>query len=139
MPKADPTITPDPVVSSTVSINGVDYDPTEVQSLIDLGTKTRDLEKQWDTPIDKVWPAYGETTTKLKQTEAERDAARKEIEDFKAKQAAGVETPQDITEAKEAARKLGLTLNEDLEKQGYIKKDDLPQLFQTFAQEQEAV
>jgi len=139
LPSSNPTITPDPEVPSTVSINGVDYDPTEVQSLIDLGTKTRDLEKQWDTPIDKVWPAYGETTTKLKQTESERDAARQEIADFKAKQATGIETPQDVNEAKEAARKLGITLNEDIAKQGYIKKDDLPQLFQTFAQEQEAV
>uniref|UniRef100_A0A6M3KX10 Uncharacterized protein n=1 Tax=viral metagenome TaxID=1070528 RepID=A0A6M3KX10_9ZZZZ len=139
MPKADPTITPDPETPSTVTINGVEYDPTEAQSLIDLGTKTRGLEKQWDTPIDKVWPAYGETTTKLKATETERDAARAELADFKAKQVAGTETTTDIKDAQEAARKLGIILNEDLDKQGYIKKEELPQLFQTFQQEQEAV
>lgn len=140
MPKpVEPIITSDPDISSTISINGVDYDPTEAQSLIDLGTKTRDLEKQWDTPVDKVWPEYGKTRETLNTTVAERDAARKELEDFKSKQTAGTETNVDVQEAKEAARKLGLILNEDFEKQGYIKKDDLPGLFQTFAQQQEEV
>lgn len=133
--KADPgTIAP-----STISINGVDYTPEDAQSLVELGTKTRDLEKQWDTPVDKVWPEFGKTREELKTTQSERDAMKAELEEFKAKQAKGVETPDEIKEAQENARKLGLTLNEDLEKSGYIKKEDLPELFKTFAQEQEEV
>ncbi len=132
-------IIPTPDISSTISINGVDYDPTEAQSLIDLGTKTRDLEKQWDTPVDQVWPKYGQTREQLNSISQERDAARAELQAFKAKEQAGVETPADVKSARDAARQLGLTLDEDLDKKGYIKKDDLPQLFQTFAQQQEEV
>ena len=124
---------------TTISINGVDYDPNELQSFIDKGKQTLDLEKQWDTPVDKVWPKYGETREALNTTSAERDAARKELEEFKAKQAAGTETQADVQSAREEARKLGLTLNEDLEKAGYIKKDELPKLFQSYTQQQEEV
>ena len=127
------------VTPSTISINGIDYTPEEAQSLVELGTKTRDLEKQWDTPVDKVWPEFGKTREELKTIQAERDAVRTELDEFKAKQAKGEETSADIKEARENARKLGLTLNEDLEKSGYIKKEDLPELFKSFAQEQEEV
>ncbi len=140
---SDPTITqdstPDPVIPTTISINGVDYDPNEVQSFIDKGKQTIDLEKQWDTSVDKVWPEYGKTRESLKTIEAERDAARKELDEFRAKQAAGTDTKTDLADAKAAARELGLTLNEDLEKSGYIKKEDLPKYLQEFNQEQEAV
>lgn len=128
-----------PEIPSTISINGVDYDPTEAQSLIELGTKTRDLEKQYDTPLDNVWTGYGKTREDLKTIQAERDAARQEIEAFKQKQAAGVETPKDIQEAKKAARELGLVLNEDFEKAGYIKKDDLPKYFNEYSNQQKEV
>lgn len=142
MIKIDPIVSDlavTPEIPSTVSINGVDYSPEDAQSLIELGTKTRDLEKQWDTPVDKVWPEYGKTRESLRAVESERDAARKELEDFRTKQNAGVETSTDIKEAQDAARKLGLSLNEDIEKQGYVKKEDLYKEFQTYSQQQAAV
>jgi hypothetical protein len=124
MPKIDPPVETSEI-PSTISINGVDYDPTEAQSLIDIGRKTKELETQWNTSVDKVWPEYGRSQEKIKTLEAERNDARAEIESFRAKQNAGVETPTDVREAQEAARKLGITLNEDLQKEGYLKKDDL--------------
>lgn len=123
----------------TISINGVDYDPTELQGFIDKGKQTLDLEKQWDTPVDKVWPEYGKTRETLNTTAAERDALKQEIAQFKAKENAGIETPADVKSAREAARQLGLTLNEDLDKAGYIKKDDLEKYFGEYSQRQEAV
>lgn len=132
-----PTETPENIESPLI-INGQEYDPQEAQSLIDLGKKTKELETQWDTPVDKVWPEYGKTREEIKTVQIERDQARAELEEFKRKQVANVETPADIQEAKEAARKLGLVLNEDFEKGGYIKKDELPQLFATYQQEVDA-
>lgn len=135
---ADPII-PEPQIAPVISINGVDWDPSELESVITKGKQTIDLEKQWDTPVDKVWPEYGKTRETLRTVESERDAARKDLAEFQAKQNAGIETPADVKQAREDARKLGLTLDEDLDKRGYIKKDDLPQLFQTYTQQQEEI
>lgn len=121
---AEPTI-PEPEIAPVISINGVDWDPSELESVITKGKQTLDLEKQWNTPVDKVWPEYGQTREQLKTISSERDEYKQKLADFEAKQNAGVETPTDIREAQEAARKLGLTLKEDLDKDGYIKKADL--------------
>ena len=118
-------ITPVEELPQPISINGVDYDPTELQSFIDKGKQTIDLEKQWNTPVDRVWPEYGQTRETLKTTSAERDQYKQELEQFKNKQNAGTDTPTDLREAQDAARRLGITLKEDLDKEGYIKKDDL--------------
>lgn len=109
---------------SNIIINGQEFSPEEAQELIDTGRKTHEYETKWNVKLDTVWPKYGEVSTNYKTVEAERDTARKELEDFKAKQAAAVETPADITAAREAARKLGIVLDEDV-KGKYVSKDDL--------------
>lgn len=121
---AEPII-PEPEIAPVISINGVDWDPSELESIISKGKQTIDLEKQWNTPVDKVWPEYGQTREQLKTISSERDEYKQKLADFEAKQNAGVETPTDVREAQEAARKLGLTLKEDLDKEGYVRKDDL--------------
>lgn len=128
-----------PEIPTVISINGVDYDPAEAQSLIDLGSKTRDLEKQWDTPVDKVWPEFGKSRETLKSLEGQLADAQTKIQEYEAKKDAGTETPADTKAAREAAKQLGIVLDEDLDSRGYIKKDELPQLFQSWSQEQEAI
>lgn len=127
------------IAHSNIVINGQEYSPEDAQSLIDLGNKTREYEQKWNTPLDKVWPAYGETTTKLKQIEGELEQARNQLTEFQSKKEEGTETPTDIKQAQEAARKLGITLKDDLDKEGYIKKDDLPAYLQEFQTRQDAV
>jgi hypothetical protein len=108
-----------------VIINGQEFDETEAQDLIDAGKKTREMEQKWNTKLDSVWPEYGRSRETLKQMESELAEAKTELEKFQLKQKEGSETPQDEVKAKEAARKLGIVLNEDLGQAGYIKKDDL--------------
>lgn len=129
MPKIEPTIVPDsevtPEIPSTISINGVDYDPTDVQSLIDLGSKTRDLEKQWNTPVDTVWPEFGKSREELKTTQQQLADAQTKLQTYEAKKDAGTETAADTQMARKAAKELGIILDEDLDSRGYIKKDEL--------------
>ncbi len=108
-----------------VTINGVDYDPAEAQELIETGRHTREMEKKFNTSIDKVWPAYGQSQTTLTEIQKQKEALEKQVEEFKKKQEEGTDTPKDLIKAKEAARALGIPLREDLEKEGYIRKDDL--------------
>src|SRR5258706_2662187 len=113
------------VIPSTVSINGQEYDVSDAQRFIDLGKKTSEAEQRYNTTLDTVWPEYGKLNQTKKQLEQELQDAKTQLQEFQAKQEKGIETPVDLTEAREAARKLGLTLKEDLDKKGYIRKNDL--------------
>ena len=95
-----------------IVINGQEYDPTEAQELIDTGRKTREYEKQWNTKVDAVWPEYGKATTTLKQRDAELTEARQKLAQFEQKKDDGTQTTEDVRQAQEAARKLGIPLRE---------------------------
>jgi hypothetical protein len=110
-----------------ITINGQEYDATEAEELIGVGKSTRELESKYNTTLDKVWPEYGRSQTEKSQAFAERDAALKELNEFKAKQSAGTDTNQDRQDATQAAQKLGMS-PDDLEKAGYIRKDQLDTL-----------
>ena len=131
------------VVSEKVVINGQEYDVNQAQELIGLGQKTREYETQWNTKLDKVWPEYGKTTQTLKTREAELTEARSKLAQYEQKKDAGVETSMDVRQAQEAARKLGITLKDDLEKEGYIRKTELESILEQHIskreQEKEAV
>jgi hypothetical protein len=126
-------------IPQTININGVEYDPTELDSFINKGKQTLELEKQWNTPVDKVWPAYGEATQNLKNTAAEKAALEEKIAKYESKESAGTDTPQDLKAAREAARQLGITLDEDLDKKGYVKLDQLDEYLTKRDQKQEAI
>ncbi len=128
-----------PQAPSNIVINDQEYSPEEAQELIDLGRKTREYEQKWNTSLDKVWPEYGRISQEHKATQEELAQARQQLESFQQKKDAGTETNADVNKAREAAKKLGIIFNEDLEKSGYIKKDDLPKYFQQFMQEQKYV
>ncbi len=122
-----------------VIINGEEFDPTEAQEYISLGRKTKEYETKWNTPLDNLMPDYGKTKESVKQLTTELQEARAKLEQFSTKQEAGVETQTDIAQAKEAARKLGLTFQEDLDKGEYVKKSDLDKYYTERQQQQDAV
>src|SRR3990167_5726998 len=93
------------IAPSNIVINGQEYTPDEAQDFIDTGRKTREYEQKWNVKLESVWPEYGKTRESLESLETERDMARSELNEFKAKQQAQVETPADVQAAKEAARK----------------------------------
>jgi hypothetical protein len=130
----DPNLAP-----SKVTINGQEYDETEIQSNLEFAKQVRESEQKYNTTFDKVWPEYGRTQQTVKQLQTELQAAKAQIESFQSKQEQGTETIQDEKLAREAARKLGLTFQEDLEKSGYIKKDQVPELVKSILNENKAV
>jgi len=115
------------VAPEKVIINGVEYDPSDAQSLIDLGSKTRDFEKQYSTDISRIMPDYTRATQEAKEYK-EKLAAFEE----KASQA---ETPKEKAEALRAAREMGLA-DQDYLKEKYVSREELDKYFQTKTQEQ---
>lgn len=122
------------VAPEKVIINGVEYDPSDAQSLIDLGSKTRDFEKQYNTDLSKVYPDYTRATQEAAQYKRDLEARDQRLKEFetKAKQA---ETPTERKQALEAAREIGLA-DRDYLTEKYVSKDDLDKYWQTKSQEQ---
>jgi hypothetical protein len=114
---------------SKVIINGEEFDATEASDLIGVGRQTREMEQKYNTKLDRVWPEYGRASTELA-------GARKELEEFRSKQSAGTDTAQDRADAKDAAQTLGINPAE-LEKAGYVKKDQVEELFSKKFEEHE--
>lgn len=113
---------------STLKIGDKEYSLDDAQELIGLGNKTREIEQKYNTKMDNVYPAYTRTTQENKTLKADLETARGQLQQFESKKDAGTETSDDVVKAKEAARKLGITLNEDLDK-SYVKRDDLDKYF----------
>lgn len=116
------------VEHSKITINGQEYDPADVQSNLDFAKSVRENEQKYGITYDKLWPEYGKRGESLKTYESELSQARQELETFRNKKDAGVETIADehqAQQARETLRKLGFTAKEDLDKEGYIKKTDL--------------
>ena len=111
-------------VPSNIVINGQEYSPEDAQAYIERGKRTMELEKEWNTPVDKVWPEYGKTREQLKTLQTERDQAKQQLAEFQEKQTHQTETPADVKQAREAAKNLGIVLNEDI-KDKYIDRDQL--------------
>ncbi len=109
--------------SQVISINGVDYAIDQASEYIEKGKIAKEYESKWNTPIDRLMPEYSRSREQIKTVETELEKARQTIATFQAKQQQGTETDLDIARAREAAKKVGLALNDDLS--GYIKRDDL--------------
>ncbi len=127
------TIAPEQII-----INGQEYNPEDASSLIELGNKYREIEKNLNTSLDKVYPEYTKATQKVSQYEKELSETRSKLEEFEKKQKE-VEVPQDRKQALAAARELGLADTDYLTEQGYVKKSDLDSYFAEKQTQQQAV
>ena len=122
------------IAPEKVIINGVEYDPSDAQQLIDLGSKTKDFEKQWNTDLSRVMPDYTRTTQELSTVKKELEAREQRLKEFEQK-AREAETPAEKTQALKAARELGL-LDQETAKSQFLTKDQLDSYFSTKQKEQ---
>lgn len=132
-PTAGAEITPE-----TLKIGDAEYTPDEAQELIGLAKKTRELEAKYNTKFDSVWPEYGRLSQEHKQTMTQLEQAQQEIAKYK--QANPGETvPEDLKAQLDQARKLNFVFKDDLQKEGYLKKDELDKWYQERRANEKAV
>lgn len=94
-----------------IKLGDEEYTHDQLKRLVDLGKIGVEAEEKYNTSIDKVWPEFGKKSNQIKEYE-ERLA---QIEEEKNKPQLPENEQQAIEEARAAARKLGLTLDEDVE------------------------
>jgi hypothetical protein len=71
-----------------IKIGEDEYDPKEVQSLIQLGKIGREAEEKFHTKIDKIWPQYTKGQQELKEAQQkaqESDLLRQQLADLQAR------------------------------------------------------
>jgi hypothetical protein len=111
--KVEEEVTPEvtePVVEK-IKLGEEEYTQDELKRLVDLGKIGVEAEEKYNTSLDKVWPEFGRKSTQLKEYE-ERIAS---LEESRNKPNLPENEQQAIEEARAAARKLGITLDEDVE------------------------
>jgi hypothetical protein len=104
--------------SSKFKIGNDEYTQDQINEYVGLAKQVQETEKRYNTKLDRVWPAYGESQNRVKQLETELAEARKPR----------AEIPQDqeiqIAEAKRAAKQLGILTRDDLAELGIVTKQD---------------
>ena len=111
-----------------LTVNGQQFPVEDVNKFFALGQKYSELEHNLNTSLDRVVPEYTRTTQEKKDLEEKFALASKELEELKKPK---VEVPQDVVEARKAARGIGLIDDSYLKEQGYIRKDDLDEFLNT--------
>jgi len=95
----------------SIKLGDQEYSPDELEKLVNLGKIGLEVEEKYNTKIDRVYPEFTKKTQLLKEYE-EKFAA---IEEERSRPKLPENEQQAIEEARTAARKLGLVLNDDFE------------------------
>jgi hypothetical protein len=114
----------------TLTIGEEQLAPDEAQRLINRAREIEGYEKQWNTSVDKVWPAYTRLSQEKGQLEGQLKQYQDQLSQFQQKQQAGTDTPSDHSNILEKARKIGILTKNDIEQAGYLTKEQAMQLVQ---------
>lgn len=96
-----------------------EFTQEQLEELVGFGKLAKEADERYNTKFDKVYPAFTKSTQLNKEYETQIADYKKQLED-QAQQPLGDDEDQ-IRQAKDAARKLGLLTKEDME--GYVTKD----------------
>jgi len=107
------------VVEEKITLGENEYSQDELKELVNLGKIGKEAEEKYNTSIDKVWPEYSRKSNELKEWETKY----KELEESQKKPALPENEQQAIEEARTAARKLGIVLNDELTDKVVTKED----------------
>jgi hypothetical protein len=91
-----------------IKIGDEEYDASQLEEALKRAKEIDELEKKYNTKVDKVWPEYGKSQNRLKEMEAELEQLRGQ-----ATQPQQTEySPDQISQAREAAKKIGLVTDD---------------------------
>jgi len=93
-----------------IKLGDEEFSQDELRDLVNLGKIGKEAEEKYNTSLDKVWPEFSRKSNQLKEYEEKF----KTIEEEKNNQSLPEDERRTIEEARAAARKLGIVLDDDL-------------------------
>lgn len=108
--------TPQVTEPEKIKVGEVEYDPQELDKLVNLGKLGQEMQTKYNTDFQKVWPEYTRSRQELKEAKE----AREELEKFKkeqeeAKNEGQEMDPSAVAQAQQAARKLKILMDDDVD------------------------
>jgi hypothetical protein len=94
----------EPKAPEKIKLGDAEYSESELNDLVGLGKLAKEAETKYNTKLDRVWPEYGKSQSKVKELEAQ-------LEELKTKKVESQQTdltPDAISQAREAAKKIGI-------------------------------
>jgi len=91
-------------VIEKIKVGDKEYTQDEISDLVGLGSQAKEAETKYNTKLSKVWPEYGRSQTKVKELEAQLE----ELKNKPVEQQQSDLTPESISQAREAAKKIGI-------------------------------
>lgn len=116
-----------PEAPAMLEIGGEKYSPDDVQKYITRAREIENLEKQWNTPIDRVMPAFTRATQERNQLQSQLEEAQRQLSQ---RQSQGIDQSADYEKVREAAKKAGILTSDDVKQAGYLTRDEVLQLMQ---------
>jgi hypothetical protein len=97
-----------------IKIGEQEYEPKEIESFIEKGKKVDEYTKKYNTDFDKAWSSYGKTTQENKALKEELEELKHKAELRATPQSSDL-TDEQIQQAREQARKIGILTQGDLD------------------------
>lgn len=104
-----------PVAPEKIKIGDTEYSMDEASALISLGKIGKEAEEKFNTKIDRVWPEFTKAQNDKRDLQAKLDDLNSKMSTAQTQVATGEITLDEATkQAREAAKKLGIVLDDDL-------------------------
>lgn len=97
-----------------IKLGETEYDPQQLESYVEKGKKYDEFSKKYNTDPDKAWSAYGKTTQDNKALKEQLEALQQQSQ-TKQQIQTGDLTEEQIQQAREQARKIGILTQGDLD------------------------
>lgn len=99
---------PETTEPEKIKLGDKEYTQDELSQLVGVAQKVTDLENQYNTKLDKVWPAYGQSQNELKSVKEQMERLQN------AANGNPDMDPESVKQALDQARKIGLVTKEDI-------------------------
>ena len=111
-----------------------EYSQEQLEELVNFGKLAKEAEEKYNTKIDKVWPEFTKKSQAIKEYETKIAEYEEQLK--QRDQQFSPEDQEQIDQAKEAARKIGLLTKDDLKDLGMMTKDDFEAQYARVSQAQ---
>lgn len=98
-----------------IKIGETEYEPKQLEEMVQKANKVDEYQKKYNTDFDKAWSSYGKTTQENKTLKEEVEKLRAETQTRQQAAAPGELSEEQIQQAREQARKIGIVTQGDLD------------------------
>ena len=99
------------------------YTREQLEELVGFGKLAKEAETRYNTKIDRVYPEFTKKSQQVKEYEEKMSEYEEKIKGYESRFNQPTNEGDEIRQAKEAAKKLGLLTREDIEELGLVTKD----------------